>query len=1125
GQVSFNVVRTFVNNSTVGGGGVWSSGSATLNGVTVTHNLVERNSATTNVTAFGGGIFNSAQLTVNNSRVDFNRAEVDRGAQGGGIYNGDQLSSAGAQLTLQNSTVSTNTAKATFGIATGGGVHSGFVPGDTADVLSSEIRNNVAEGNFGANGGGVRSTGVLTLTSSVVISNAALGTLQPSNGGGVSTQSAPGTVLIADTQILTNLASTGGGWYNDTPGAQMNNSQVRFNTTLASTNPAEHGGGIYNTSPASINNSFITDNKAHEDGGGIYNAGPDVNVFNSEIALNAAGISGLGNGGGAYNAGGMFLNASRVLTNTAPGTGGGIHSGGSGFAFVGVQDSILRANNAGQSGGGLYVAAGSNASVNSSRVLSNTASVNGGGIYNAGTLFTNFSTIGGQNQAQQGGGIYNAAGGDISNAFAITITANSATDGAGLFNAGTVSFFQRSAVVSNTATSNGGGIYNSGTLNSVNNTLSGNGAPNGGGLYAVGGTANLTHTTIASHTSGNGVVVAATVAVSGTLLAYNTPSNCTAAVVNNGGSLSSDSTCGVGTLNTNPLLAPLAFNGGQTLNHALLPGSPALDQTGNCNSYTVFDDQRGVLRPQGTACDIGAFELEEADLEVSKSASPSPVIAGQVITYTVIVTNTSTSGAANNLVLTDTLFGGATFGGVVSSGGFALQSSTSSQAVFTLGSLGAGVSTTLVFTATAPASGPITNVVTVTSGNPDPNPANNTFTVTTQVTPAAYLSVVKSANYAALAPGIIAPSGQLTYIVVVTNNGPSAATLTVTDTLASGVSFVAATINGAPCTFSAPNVVCTTSAAIPAGSAATVLITVTAPATQNTVFTNTATASTPAFPFTPFSSNVVTLTTAGSADLAIFKSAAPSPVLAGQPIVYTVILQNLGPSVATNVVVTDVLQGGATFGNVLLAVGLSLQSSVTNAVTFTVSTLPAGSSVAVVYTVTAPSEGGLVTNTVMAASSTIDPVPTNNTASTTVTVTPVANLQISKAQTFSTTIAGTIPPSGTITYTLQVTNTGPSTASFVTVTDNLPAGLVFVSASGAGWSCSFSAPTVTCTRPTLSVGAAPAIQIVATAPVTPGLVLTNTATVNAATFPNTPVTSNSVSVKVQFRVFAPIVRK
>jgi uncharacterized repeat protein (TIGR01451 family) len=342
--------------------------------------------------------------------------------------------------------------------------------------------------------------------------------------------------------------------------------------------------------------------------------------------------------------------------------------------------------------------------------------------------------------------------------------------------------------------------------------------------------------------------------------------------MDNGFSMSSDGTCGgFFSSNANPLLQPLALNGGQTLNHALSPGSPALDQVPTPCPLSV-DQRFFVSRPQGIACDIGAFELEAADLEVSKSADPSPVIAGQTITYTVIVTNVSTSGFANNIVLTDTLLGGTTFGGVVSGGGFTLQSSSSSQAVFTLPSLAAGSSATLVFTATAPAGGPITNTAIVASGNPDPVLSNNTASVETPVIPAAYLAV-------------------------------------------------------------------------------------------------------------------------------------------------------------------------------------------------------------------------------------------------------------SKAQSFVTGITGTITPTAPLTYTLLVTNSGPSSATSVTVTDNLPAGLTFVSATGSGWTCSFSAPTVTCTRPTLTVGAAPAIQIVASAPVTPGLMLTNTATVNAATHPDTPVNSNSVSVKVQFRAFLPIVRR
>ncbi|GIV83010.1 MAG: hypothetical protein KatS3mg052_0017 [Candidatus Roseilinea sp.] len=797
GQVSNNLARRFVGGD-IAGGGIWNSGIALLDGVEVRDNIAD--GAAPGIMAYGGGLFNVARLTVqNNSRVDYNRAEGVR-AYGGGIYNSDMVNSTGAQLTLQSSSVSTNTAQGNpvFGGGEGGGIFNGTSSGDVADIFDGQIRNNRADGGQGAQGGGVRSGNVLTLTSSLVVSNTATAANAPSAGGGV--HSAGQSAWITDTQILTNVAQQGGGWFNfNTLQAEIHNSQVRFNRAVTGPVPGSgNGGGIYHiVSGLQILDSMVCQNQADQDGGGVYNSSSSsMMLITSTVCANAAGAGGAGNGGGMYNLGFVDIANSQVLTNTAPN--------------------------------------------------------NGGGAFNDAT----------------------AAGFFIGNS---TFQGNSAIDGGGLYNAGPANV-SYSALIANTASGNGGGSYNSGTLESLNSTFSGNSAPVGGGLYAaMGGTAYLTHTTVASNTNGAGIAVSGTVEVLATLLAYNAGSNCTAALTENGtsalgASMSSDNTCAVTILNTDPLLQPLALNGGTTLNHALSPGSPALDAAGACNSYSVYTDQRFVLRPQGIDCDIGAFELEEANLEVSKSADPSPVIAGQTITYTVIVTNNSSAGAANNVVLTDTLSGGATFGGVVSSGGFVLQSSSSSQAIFTLSSLTATYSVTLVFTATVPAGGPITNTAVVASDNPDPVPSNNTASVTTPVTPA-------------------------------------------------------------------------------------------------------------------------------------------------------------------------------------------------------------------------------------------------------------ATLQIGKAQSVVTPITGTVQPGGTITYTLLVTNAGPSSATSVTVTDNLPAGLTYVSASGSGWSCSFSAPTVTCTTPTLSVGAAPAIQIVATAPVTPGLVLTNTATVNAATHPNTPASSNSVVVKVQYRIFAPIVRK
>jgi uncharacterized repeat protein (TIGR01451 family) len=99
-----------------------------------------------------------------------------------------------------------------------------------------------------------------------------------------------------------------------------------------------------------------------------------------------------------------------------------------------------------------------------------------------------------------------------------------------------------------------------------------------------------------------------------------------------------------------------------------------------------------------------------------------------------------------------------------------------------------------------------------------------------------------------------------------------------------------------------------------------------------------------------------------------------------------------------------------------------------------------------------------------------------------------------------------VAPGGTLTYTLTVTNGGASTACQATVTDTLPAGVTFVSATGTGWNCSQASGIVSCTTTSLAPGTAPAITIVVTAPGTPGLI-TNSATVTTNAFD--PATGNN----------------
>lgn len=181
----------------------------------------------------------------------------------------------------------------------------------------------------------------------------------------------------------------------------------------------------------------------------------------------------------------------------------------------------------------------------------------------------------------------------------------------------------------------GGGIYSTGAVSFVNCTLAGNQASSGqgstdfvtgggfgGGLYQSGGLAELVHLTIA----GNGAFGSAPTAprdgggiwtapgmtrLANTLLA-NSPagSNAFGALIDGGGNMSSDGSCNFtapGSLNnTDPKLGPLADFRGPTPTMALLAGSPAIDAGLPANCLAA--DQRGVARPFGAACDIGAFE-------------------------------------------------------------------------------------------------------------------------------------------------------------------------------------------------------------------------------------------------------------------------------------------------------------------------------------------------------------------------------------------------------------------------------------------------------------------------------------------------------------------------------------
>jgi len=300
----------------------------------------------------------------------------------------------------------------------------------------------------------------------------------------------------------------------------------------------------------------------------------------------------------------------------------------------------------------------------------------GGGLFNSGTLTLTNSTVSGNmvsciqtgtNGAcfAQGGGIFNSGTLTLTNS---TVSGNTASctnsggvctaEGSGLFFNSGILILTNSTVSGNTASctnngasstfcfAQGGGIFNSGTLTLTNSTVSGNTASctnsgggscfaQGGGLFdSLPGTLTLTNSTVSGNTvscsgsctaAGSGLWSQGTATLTATIIAKQLlGSDCFAffftSITSNGFNLDSDNTCNLtGTGDqpgvTNPLLGPLANNGGPTQTQALLTGSPAIDAvTSGCPPPAT--DQRGVSRPQGPHCDIGAYELVQTNAAI-----------------------------------------------------------------------------------------------------------------------------------------------------------------------------------------------------------------------------------------------------------------------------------------------------------------------------------------------------------------------------------------------------------------------------------------------------------------------------------------------------------------------------
>jgi hypothetical protein len=266
--------------------------------------------------------------------------------------------------------------------------------------------------------------------------------------------------------------------------------------------------------------------------------------------------------------------------------------------------------------------------VHSSTVLGNDTygdHCHGGGIHNEGTFTLNSSTVRGNNAGAagsygDGGGIHNVGGGSSAMLNDCTVSSNGSMgggSGGGLWNSdGANMELSNSTVTSNTSSNNGGGINNTGngTVTLTNSTIGRHNfaGGSGGGMWNDnGGTVNLKNSIVAgngANSAGPDCHNAATLAS----LDYNL--------------VGDDSGCSFtpqtnDQVNVDPLLGELQDNGGPTETRALLLGSSAIDAipTGSCTDHRgmpITVDQRGVSRPQGAACDVGAYEAVHSALHL-----------------------------------------------------------------------------------------------------------------------------------------------------------------------------------------------------------------------------------------------------------------------------------------------------------------------------------------------------------------------------------------------------------------------------------------------------------------------------------------------------------------------------
>jgi uncharacterized repeat protein (TIGR01451 family) len=497
-----------------------------------------------------------------------------------------------------------------------------------------------------------------------------------------------------------------------------------------------------------------------------------------------------------------------------------------------------------------------------------------------------------------------------------------------------------------------------------------------------------------------------------------------------------------------------------------------------------------------------------ADLSITKTDGSPDEVPGTSVTYTITVTNAGPSNVIGATV-GDTFpatITGVTYTSVTSGGA---TGNTAAGAGNISDTVNMPTGSTVTYTATGTispsATVSVSNTATVTApgGVTDPNPGNNSATDTDTLTTTADLQITKTDGVASEVPGT-----SVTYTITVTNAGPSDVTgATVGDTFPAtitGVTYTSVTSGGATGNTAAGAGNISDTVNMPTGSTITYTATGTISPSATVSLSNTATVAAPGGTTDPNPGNdsaTDTDTLITTADLQITKTDGVPSEVPGTSVTYTITVTNAGPSnvigatvgdtfpaTITGVTYTSVTSGGATgntaagAGNISDTVNMPSGSTITYTATGTISP-SATVSVSNTATVTAP--GGV-----------IDPNPGNNSATDTDTLTTTADLSITKTDGVASKVAGT-----TVTYTIVVSNAGPSDVTGATVGDTFPAtitGVTYTSVTSGGATGNTAAGAGNISD-TVNMPSGSSITYTATGTISPSATVSvsNTATVTA----------------------------